>query len=194
MPVTPASTADELLRRERYFRIWFRLLCGLSLVLLAVVLFLAWGMAELLQGNSCAAAQATEQTADEKAIRSVLDDQVVAWNKGDIDGFMRGYWKSEKLTFISGGTLTQGWEPTRERYVKRYAADGKDKMGKLSFDDLHVESFGADAAMVRGQFKLVRGETTDTGRFTLLFRKLPDGWRIVHDHTSVPEKPVAKKE
>src|SRR6478752_4956746 len=107
--------------------------------------------------------------ADEKAVRAVLDDQVTAWNKGDIDAFMKGYWKNEKLTFISGGTITQGWDQTRERYVKRYAADGKDKMGKLSFDELHVESFGADAAMVRGQFKLVRGETTDTGRFTLLF-------------------------
>jgi beta-aspartyl-peptidase (threonine type) len=139
-------------------------------------------------------ASSQQPGADEKAVRAVLDDQVAAWNKGDIDGFMKGYWKDEKLTFISGGSITQGWERTRERYVKRYAADGKDKMGKLSFDELHFESFGADAAMVRGQFKLVRGEQTDTGRFTLLFRKFPDGWRIVHDHTSVPEKPAPKKE
>lgn len=132
-------------------------------------------------------------TAEEKAVRAVLDAQVAAWNAGDIDGFMKGYWKNEKLTFISGGSITQGWEPTRERYVKRYAADGKDKMGKLSFDEVNYEAFGADAAAVRGVFKLVRGEQTDEGRFTLLLRKLPDGWRIVHDHTSVGEKPAAKK-
>ncbi len=130
--------------------------------------------------------------ADEKAVRAVLDAQVIAWNKGDLDGFMKGYWKDEKLTFISGGNITQGWDATRDRYIKRYQADGKDKMGTLSFDELHVESFGADAAMVRGKFKLVRGEQTDWGRFTLLLRKLPDGWRIVHDHTSVPEKPDKK--
>ncbi|WP_020470392.1 YybH family protein [Zavarzinella formosa] len=129
----------------------------------------------------------------EKAVRAVLDEQVAAWNNGDIDGFMKGYWKSEKLTFISGGSITQGWEPTRERYVKRYAADGKDKMGKLLFDELHVELLGADAAMVRGVFKLTRSGQTDVGRFTLLFRKFADGWRVVHDHTSVAEKSAPKK-
>jgi ketosteroid isomerase-like protein len=130
--------------------------------------------------------------ADEKAVRAVLNDQVAAWNKADIDGFMKGYWKSEKLSFISGGTITRGWDQTRERYVKRYQAEGKDKMGTLSFDELHVETFGADAAMVTGRFKLVRGEQTDVGRFTLAFRKLPDGWRIAHDHTSV-DCPKEKK-
>ncbi len=132
-------------------------------------------------------------TPEEKAVRAVLAGQTAAWNKGDIDGFMAGYWKSEKLTFISGGSVTQGWEPTRERYVKRYAAGGKDTMGTLSFDELHFEAFGVDTAAVRGVFTLVRGGLTDSGRFTLLFRKLPDGWKIVHDHTSVGEKPAAKK-
>lgn len=133
-------------------------------------------------------AQTEPPGGDAKDVRAVLDAQVVAWNKGDIDGFMKGYWKNEKLTFISGGNITQGWDATRERYIKRYQAEGKDKMGTLSFDEVHTESFGTDAAMVRGQFKLVRGEQIDTGRFTLLLRKTPDGWRIVHDHTSVPEK------
>jgi beta-aspartyl-peptidase (threonine type) len=137
--------------------------------------------------------QSAPTAADEKAVRAVLDDQVAAWNKGDLDGFMRGYWKDEKLTFISGGTITRGWVPTRERYVKRYQAEGKDKMGTLSFDELEVEGFGPDAAMVRGRFKLVRGDQTDTGRFTLLFRKIPDGWRIVHDHTSAAEKTAPEK-
>src|SRR5262245_1812281 len=118
--------------------------------------------------------RAADPAGDEKVVREVLDAQVAAWNKGDIDGFMKGYWKDEKLTFISGGTITNGWEQTRERYVKRYQADGKDKMGTLSFDELQFESLGAEAAMVRGKFKLVRGEQTDWGRFTVIFRKLPD--------------------
>jgi uncharacterized protein (TIGR02246 family) len=128
---------------------------------------------------------------EETAVRAVLDSQVTAWNKSDIDGFMAGYWKDEKLTFISGGDITQGWEPTRARYVKKYQADGKDKMGKLSFSELHVEILSPTAAMVHGRFELVRGDKTDWGRFTLAFKKFPEGWRIIHDHTSVP--PVEKK-
>ncbi|HEV3383310.1 MAG TPA: nuclear transport factor 2 family protein [Gemmata sp.] len=134
---------------------------------------------------------ATKPTPEETAVRAVLDAQVTAWNKADIDGFMAGYWKDEKLTFISGGDITKGWEPTRERYIKKYQADGKDKMGKLSFNELHVEILSPAAAMVHGRFELVRGEKTDWGRFTLAFRKLPEGWKIIHDHTSVP--PVEKK-
>jgi ketosteroid isomerase-like protein len=130
-------------------------------------------------------------TPEETALRAVLDGQVVAWNKGDIDGFMAGYWKDEKLTFISGGDITRGWEPTRERYIKKYQADGKDKMGKLTFNELHVETLSPTAAIVHGKFELVRGDKTDWGRFTLAFRKFPEGWRIIHDHTSVP--PVEKK-
>jgi ketosteroid isomerase-like protein len=134
---------------------------------------------------------ATKPAPEETAVRAVLDAHVTAWNKADIDGFMAGYWKDEKLTFISGGDITKGWEPTRDRYIKKYQADGKDKMGKLSFNELHVEILGPTAAMVHGRFELVRGEKTDWGRFTLAFRKLPEGWKIIHDHTSVP--PIEKK-
>ena len=133
----------------------------------------------------------TNPSAEETAVRAVLDAQVTAWNKADIDGFMAGYWKDEKLTFISGGDITRGWEPTRERYIKKYQADGKDKMGKLSFNELQVETLSPTAAIVHGRFELVRGDKTDWGRFTLAFRKLPEGWKIIHDHTSVP--PVEKK-
>lgn len=138
--------------------------------------------------------QAQPPAADDKSVRAVLDAQVTAWNKGDLDGFMKGYWKDEKLTFISGGNITRGWEPTRQRYVKRYQAEGKDKMGTLSFDELEVEMLGSDAALVRGRFKLVRGEKSDWGRYTLVLRKFPEGWRIVHDHTSVPDAEQKKQE
>ena len=129
---------------------------------------------------------------DEKDIRAVLDAQVAAWNKGDLDGFMTGYWNDEKLTFISGGTITSGWKNTKERYEKRYKADGKE-MGQLTFSELHVETFGPNAAMLRGKFELSLEKEKDEkkkhprGRFTLILKKLPDGWKIVHDHTSADE-------
>jgi beta-aspartyl-peptidase (threonine type) len=120
---------------------------------------------------------------EESAIQRVLQDQVAAWNRGDLVAFMSGYWKSPDLTFFSGKEKTSGWEATIARYRKRYQEKGAN-MGKLSFTDLDVEALGPDAAFVRGQFHLVRSKDTLTGRFTLIFKKFPEGWRIVHDHTS----------
>ncbi len=118
-----------------------------------------------------------------KAIRQVLDDQAVAWNKGDLIGFMAGYWKSDDLSFYSGNTKTAGWKATLQRYQKRYQADGKE-MGKLSFTEISVEMLGADHALVRGRFKLVLSKEEPTGIFTLVLKRLPEGWKIIHDHTS----------
>src|SRR5689334_5230752 len=93
--------------------------------------------------------------ADDAAdVRAVLDAQAVAWNKGDLDGFMAGYWNDEKLTFISGGDITFGWKATKERYIKRYKSDGKE-MGKLTFGDFHAEVLSPTAAVVRGKYELV---------------------------------------
>jgi beta-aspartyl-peptidase (threonine type) len=134
--------------------------------------------------------------ADEAAIRRVLADQVAAWNRADLDGFMAGYWNDEGLTFISGGNIRHGWKATKERYETVYQSEGKDKMGQLGFNELHVEGLGPAAAVVRGQYELNRAGKIDRGRFTLLVRKFPDGWKITHDHTSVncpePEKPEKK--
>jgi ketosteroid isomerase-like protein len=117
------------------------------------------------------------------AVQRVLDDQVVAWNKGDLEGFMAGYWKSEKLSFFSGDKKTAGWQGTLDRYRKRYQADGKE-MGKLSFEELSIELLSDDHALVRGRFRLQLKNEAPTGIFTLVLRRLPEGWRIVHDHTS----------
>jgi len=122
-------------------------------------------------------------TDDEKAIRAVLDAQIAAWNKGDLDGFMAGYWNSEKLFFISGSKTTQGWKATKERYEKAYKGEGKE-MGQLAFGELNVESISPDAALVRGRFDLKLSKEDTGGRFTLLVKKMPDGWKITHDHTS----------
>jgi beta-aspartyl-peptidase (threonine type) len=120
----------------------------------------------------------------ELAIRAVLDMQVVAWNKGDIEGFMRGYWMSKDLTFFSGGSETHGWTETLERYRKSYKGTGK-QMGQLTFGDLRIEMLSPDSAFVRGTWKLAMPADAKTphGLFTLIFRKTPDGWRIIHDST-----------
>lgn len=118
----------------------------------------------------------------EADILAVLDAQAAAWNRGDIDGFMRGYWNSENLVFVSGDSVTRGWQPTLDRYKKNY--DSKEKMGALKFGDLSFNIVSKDAAVILGSWSLTRSKDNPKGRFTLIFRKLKDGWRIVHDHTS----------
>jgi ketosteroid isomerase-like protein len=149
-----------------------------------------WYFLLLIQTFFTPAFQPVLRTDDEKArngqidaIRQVLDSQVAAWNKGDLEGFMAGYWKSEKLTFFSGDKIEHGWQATYDRYRKRYQAEGRE-MGQLTFSDLEIEMLGADIAWVRGRWKLVTSKETPGGLFTLVFKKFPEGWRIVHDHTS----------
>lgn len=125
------------------------------------------------------------QTNDEKtkaAVRQVMDEQTAAWNRGDIDGFMKGYWNSPEMTFVSGNNVTKGWQPTLERYKKSY--DSRAKMGTLSFSELEITVTGKDSAVVLGRFTLVRENDKPTGLFTLNFRKFKEGWRIIIDHTS----------
>lgn len=115
-------------------------------------------------------------------IRKVMDDQVAAWNRGDVDAFMTGYWNSDKLAFVSGENVTRGWKPTLDRYKKSY--DTRAKMGTLTFSDLEVTVLAKDAAVVLGSWSLAREKDNPHGKFTLIFRKFKEGWRIVMDHTS----------
>ncbi len=132
------------------------------------------------------AAIGTDQES-QAAIEQVLSTQQAAWNRGDLEAFMTGYWKSEKLTFFSGANERNGWQATIDRYRATYASPGHE-MGKLEFSALRVEMLGADAAFVRGAWHLTMSDgKTPHGLFTLVFRKFPDGWKIVHDHTSVAE-------
>ena len=118
----------------------------------------------------------------ERAIRAVLDEQVQAWNRGDIDGFMKGYAKSDDTTFISGDTLTRGWQTVLDRYKMKY--DSREKMGTLAFTELEVKPLNDNSTVVIGRWELTRAADTPHGRFTLIFRRMKDGWRIIHDHTS----------
>jgi ketosteroid isomerase-like protein len=115
-------------------------------------------------------------------IRGVMDAQVAAWNRGDIDGFMTGYARSSKTEFVSGTKITRGWQTVRDNYRKKYGSP--DKMGKLTFSDIKIMPLASDAALVLGRWQLDRKNDKPHGVFTLLFRRTPAGWRIVHDHTS----------
>jgi ketosteroid isomerase-like protein len=123
-----------------------------------------------------------QDTNAEAAIRKVMDDQAAAWNKGDIDGFMAGYWKSENLTFVSGTEVTKGWQATTDRYKKSY--NSREKMGVLTFSGLEITMLGKHAAVVLGSWSLARASDNPHGKFTLTFRKFKEGWRIIIDHTS----------
>ncbi len=121
------------------------------------------------------------------AITKVLDDQTAAWNRGDLDAFLGGYWRSPQVVFQSGGTRHNGFDATRDRYRKRYQGDGR-AMGRLSFSAVEIEPLGADAAFVRGRYALVMPDGTHpSGLFTLIFRRFDQGWKITHDHTSTAE-------
>src|SRR5215510_3916547 len=123
----------------------------------------------------------------ESAVEQVLHAQQEAWNRHDLEAFMAGYWNSPELTFFSGAQETSGWQDALERYRKTYQGEGKE-MGTLNFSSLRVEPLGIDAAFVRGAWRLTRSDgKTPHGLFTLVFRKFPDGWKIVHDHTSTIE-------
>lgn len=122
-------------------------------------------------------------SAQEADTRSVLDAQAVAWNRGDLEAFMQGYWKSPHLSFVSGNNKTAGYEATLDRYRKKYQGEKKE-MGKLAFSELSIEMLGTDYALVKGRYTLRMEKETPTGLFTLIVRKLPEGWRITHDHTS----------
>jgi ketosteroid isomerase-like protein len=122
------------------------------------------------------------QGADDKSIRAVLDAQVSAWNRGDINGFMQGYEHSSKTTFVSGAEITRGWQTVHDRYARKY--DSREKMGTLTFSEVEITFLADDAAVALGSWSLQRKGDQPHGKFTLLFRRLPEGWRIVLDHTS----------
>ena len=128
------------------------------------------------------AQSAREKAGIESKIRMVMEAQTAAWNRGDINAFMNGYWNSEKLLFVSGDNVTRGWQPTLDRYKKNY--DSRVKMGVLKFSDLEINVVSKDAAIVLGSWSLAREKDNPKGKFTLIFRKFSGEWRIVHDHTS----------
>ena len=119
-------------------------------------------------------------------ISAVLKMQQEAWNRGDIDTFMNGYSRSENTVFVSGDEVTRGSQKVLDRYKKKYS--DRAKMGTLTFSDLEITPLNNDSAVVLGSWELKHASDKPHGRFTLIFHRFPEGWRIIHDHTSAAEK------
>jgi len=128
------------------------------------------------------ATKVQKEDKDVASVRAVIDAQAVAWNRGDIAGYMDGYAKEAATTFVSGDSVTRGWQTVLERYKARY--DTRAKMGTLAFTELEFKPLGDSYILAAGRWQLTRKEDAPHGRFTLIFRRTGRGWRIIHDHTS----------
>jgi len=133
-------------------------------------------------------ARSTDQTSaspehDRAAITKILDEQQSTWNSGDVISFMKGYWNSPEVTFAGSGGIARGWESVLARYKREYPDQAA--MGQVNFSNVEVRFLGPDAALVLGQWHLRRSSGDIGGVFSLVFQQLPEGWRIVHDHTSL---------
>jgi ketosteroid isomerase-like protein len=173
--------------RTRIFRpICFSLLAALGL--LVSTARTAPGSGAQSPAPATSARHTSLQSARAEAeIRAVLDAQVADWNAKRLEGFMEGYWRSPELTFFSGGRKLAGWEATLERYRRTYQAEGRE-MGRLAFSDLDITLLSETAAVVRGRWELTMPDGAKPGGlYTLIFRRLNQGWKIVHDHTSSNE-------
>ena len=124
----------------------------------------------------------TQSGKAEKAIRAVMHAQEIAWNKGDLEGFMEGYWHSDSLCFIGSRGLTLGWTQTLANYKKGYAT--KEAMGTLTFSLVKVEQLSKKSAFVIGKWHLKRAKDELSGHYTLLWKKINGHWLIVTDHSS----------
>lgn len=139
----------------------------------------------LLAGAGCGTVQPRTGAVD-PSIRAVLEQQARDWNAGSIERFMQGYARRDDIRFASGGDVQRGWQPVFDRYVKKYG--DRAAMGRLTFSDVEVTMLSPEVALVLGRWRLQREKDEPSGLFTLVFRKLPEGWRIVHDHTSAADK------
>jgi beta-aspartyl-peptidase (threonine type) len=121
---------------------------------------------------------------DRAAIAGVLDRQIAAWNRGDLAAYMEGYARTPALVFTSGGSIRRGWQEAFDHYQARYATDPK-AMGTLAFQIDSIDPVGADGAVVLGHWELTGTAHAGRGVFSLVVERRPEGWRIIHDHTSV---------
>ena len=124
---------------------------------------------------------------DRQAISAVLNAQQTTWNRGDVDAFLGGYWHSPELTFSGSSGVARGWDGVLTRYKKNYP--DRAAMGQLDFSDLEFRFLGPDAALVLGRWHLKRERDDLGGVFTLVWQRLPEGWKIIHDHTSAVAAP-----
>jgi ketosteroid isomerase-like protein len=147
-------------------------------ILMPIITLLAgWSVAAV----GADAPAATPRVAEERIV-AVLLDSVAGWNEGDLEKYMGAYRRSEDLRFASGGSVTFGWSTVLERYRQRYP--DRAAMGDLAFSEIEVTLLGDEAALAFGRWELVRADDRPRGLFSLVLRRYPEGWRIIHDHTS----------
>lgn len=119
------------------------------------------------------------QNQDVEAIQQILDEQTVAWSNNDLEGFMQGYWKSDSLTYYSGGQITKGWQITLDNYKKGYPT--KAHSGKLDFKIDEITKISNDAYYVMGQYFLTREAGDKNGTFMIIFKRIDGEWKIIAD-------------
>jgi beta-aspartyl-peptidase (threonine type) len=147
---------------------------------------LAMGVFPFLH-KQASAQTAGDRQADREAITAALGAQQAAWNRGDVDTFLVGYWRSPELTFSGSSGVARGWDGVLARYKKNYPDQAA--MGHLDFSELEFRFLGPDAALVLGRWHLKREKDDVGGVFTLVWQRFPDGWKIIHDHTSAVGAP-----
>ena len=146
----------------------------------------ALGVAETYGRIAPAGNRSAAPDEQSEAIRAVLTTQQAAWNRGDIPAFLEGYWNSPELTFSGGDGIVRGYAGLLQRYRKSYP--DRAAMGELDFSGLEIRILARDAALVLGHWHLKRAAGDAGGVFTLVFRRFPAGWRIIHDHTSAQKQ------
>jgi len=156
---------------------------SIRLVLAGATLVVLFALG-LRTGKQTRAAEMRE--VDREAITAVLTAQQMAWNRGDVDAFLVGYWHSPELTFSGSSGVSRGWDGVLARYKKNYP--DRAAMGQLEFSELEFHWLGRDAALVLGNWHLKRDKGDVGGVFSLVWQRFPEGWKIVHDHTSAVEK------
>src|ERR1700747_3071487 len=163
---------------------------------LLVAAVLGIGLANTSAGgrtkNRVSATNAVTSSDLNQAIGTVLASQQAAWNRADIPAFLEsGYWNSPELTFAGSDGIVRGYDGLLERYRKQYP--DKKTMGKLEFSDLEIRQLGPEAALVLGRWHLERQSDEVGGVFSLVFQRFPEGWRIIHDHTSTQKQTPLKR-
>jgi uncharacterized protein (TIGR02246 family) len=141
----------------------------------------------LVVGTGLFARSSDARDADRLAITKVFAEQTAAWNRGDIDSFLQGYWHSPELTFAGSSGVARGYDGVQARYKKNYP--DRATMGTLDLSDLEIRFVGPDAALVLGRWHLQRAKGDIGGVTSIVMQRFLEGWRIIHDHTSVDAEP-----
>jgi beta-aspartyl-peptidase (threonine type) len=157
---------------------------GIGRITAFIVIFMALFAVDLRAPKLSAASD--EHETDRAAITKIIETQQNNWNQGNVDAFLEGYWRSPDLTFSGSGGIARGWDGVLVRYKKNYP--DRASMGRLDFSDLEFRFLGSDGALVLGRWHLARARGDVGGVFSLVWQRFPEGWRIIHDHTSTVEK------